>query len=81
MRQVDQNVSIRIIENTKLTCLTCLGGVLLENELIGQVVICHQNTEDVTKNINAFCLQGMWLVEGKAREFKEAFNTLYKEEK
>lgn len=45
------------------------------------MVICNLNPEPVEKHISKFCAQGLWLIDGDVKSFKEAFKQIYGDSK
>lgn len=74
MIKIEQNMSIQIIENKKVTCDNCLVS---ERTEFDDIVNCRLNPEVVTKHVSGFCAQGLWLVNGEVSSFKDAFKFNY----
>jgi hypothetical protein len=73
-KTLEQNASITIVENKKITCANCLNS---EEGGHPEMVICNLNPEPVEKHISKFCAQGLWLIDGDVKSFKEAFKQIY----
>jgi hypothetical protein len=74
MVKLEQNTSITIVENKKVTCGNCLISAKGSHP---EIVYCNLNPEPVDKHVSAFCAQGLWLVLGDVMSFKEAFKYNY----
>ena len=69
--------SLRVIENKELLCKTCLLG----RQERSNTVICHLERDDKRVEANYFCGQGIWWLDGKAMDFKEAWAYINREER
>ena len=79
MPKIEQNASIVIVENKKVTCESCLLSEPL-GSLSGPmpscgIVVCK--LDDKQKQIDHFCPHGFWLFEGQVVDFKIAFQSVY----
>jgi hypothetical protein len=72
--KLEQNTSITIVENKKVTCRNCL---ISDKANHPEMVSCNLNPEPVPKHVDAFCAQGLWLVDSTVMSFKEAFKYNY----
>ena len=76
--KLEQNASITIVENKKVTCGSCLLSEITDSDLeCHKTVYCKLNPDPIVKWKEDFCAQGMWLVEGEVMSFKDAFKHNY----
>ena len=83
-RTLQAGTALKIIKNEKVLCESCLFSkpdcTILNEHLGEEWVECHVLTDVKPKKKNDFCKEGLWRINGKVMEFKEAFEATYKEE-
>lgn len=76
------NTALRIVKNEKLLCLNCLKSGPLDPAQTGMgdddvAINCYLTEEPKIKARDNYCAQGLWIVNGKVMDFKEAFQLIY----
>lgn len=69
--------SLRVIENKELLCNNCILG----KQERSNTIVCHLNQDEKRVESKHFCGQGMWILDGKVMDFKEAWAYINKEDK
>lgn len=82
MKSLKNKTALRIIKNEELLCKNCLKsgpcyhvqeGVDDEDKLVN----CCLGNKSKYMAGNNFCAQGLWVINGKAVDFKEGFQMIY----
>jgi hypothetical protein len=74
--QLTTNTSLKIVENTKVTCINCL----LSSPFTDDIFYCELDPLASPPNMthkDKFCKEGMWICGGAVKDFKEAFTYMY----
>lgn len=79
--KIEQKMSLRIVENKKVICKTCLfseplGSLSGAMEDCGMIV-CKADRDNKQKGSEEFCKDGLWLLNGEPVDFKTAFKAVY----
>ena len=81
-RTLTNSTALRVVKNEKLLCENCLksGPLNIHEKNIGddeQAVYCYLHDEPKIKAKAHYCTDGLWLINGKAVDFKEGFQMVY----
>lgn len=74
MNKIEQNMSIQIVVNEKVTCGNCLISAKIGQS---EMVTCGLTPDPKEKHKSQFCAQGLWLIDSMVMTFKEAFKYNY----